>query len=186
MPYRKSLYLGGGPVYNAVSNTGYNNQVIFRRGDDYDYFVSLIRRTLRRFPDVHIVAFCLLSDSYYILLKEDTRGEVASFMHSLGISYGIYFNTRYEKSGKVFQGPYKDSPIKRDDDTIRALVRLHALPSTEGHDSTSYRWSSYRHYLSGTGAWLEKEVVERYFAGKPFTDDLQRITSAHSKKQTAN
>lgn len=176
MPYRKSLYLGGGRVYNVVHNTGYANQVLFRSKDDFTFFVSLLRRELRRYSAVRIVGFCLIPSSYTLLLQEDERGEVARYMHSVGISYGIYFNSRYEKIGKVFQGPYKDTPQSSDDETLRSLCALHALPSSLGEDIHAYEWSSYRYYLHGTGAWIDKHFVAHYFADNNYVDDLQRIT----------
>ncbi len=176
MPYRTSLDWESGPGYSIVTNTGHDSQVIFRSREDFRHFMLLIRRGLHKSPDVSVLAYSLLRPSFTILLHEKKPGEIVKFMHRLSVSYATYFNSRYSKRGKVFRGPYKDTSVASDDQIMRALCEVHMLPAKEGQPIESYEWSSYRHYLKGTGTWLDKTYPVAYFAKTIYADDLRQMT----------
>jgi putative transposase len=46
------------------------------------------------------------------LLEPLIDGGVQKFMHRLGTAYTNYFNERYDRSGSLFQGPYKAIHIR--------------------------------------------------------------------------
>lgn len=182
MPYRTSLDRRGGPGYSIVTNTGFNDQAIFRSHEDFDHFIRILKRSLHRSPGVSLLAFSLLPQSFTLLLHEKEPGMIAEFMHRTSVMYGIYFNSRYGKHGKVFRGPYKDTVLESDDATINALHHIHILPKTEGEAIETYEWSSYRHYLRQSGPWINKEFATRYFGTEKYLDDLQRTTKSKSQQ----
>lgn len=178
MPYRISLDRRGGPGYSIITNTGFDDQTIFRSHEDFNHFVRVLKRSLHRSPGVSLLAFCLEPQSFSLLLHEDEPGMIADFMHRTGVAYGVYFNGRYDKRGKVFHGPYKDTQLESDDAVVDALCTIHTSPKNEGEAIETYKWSSYRHYLRQSGSWIDTSFVTRYFGTREYLDDLQRITKA--------
>lgn len=170
-------------MYIAARNTGKDGQVIFRSTEDYSHFVALLKRLAKNSEYISICGFSLLKGSFRILFHEKQRGASAKFMQRLGIAYSIYFNSRYGKTGKVFEGPYKDRLLETDDAVIKALCEFHRLPGLEEQDIERYQWSSYRYYLTGRGTWLDKNFVEQYFGTHLYEKDLRHMTSTISPKE---
>jgi len=178
MPYRTSLDWERGPGYSIVTNAGHSRQVIFRSSDDFDHFTLVMKRALKRSPDVNLLGFCLIPLSFTLLLHENRPGEIARFMHRLSVAYSVYFNSHYGKQGKVFRGPYKDTSLGSEDAVIAALCRIHTLSTSEGSSIETYTWSSYKHYLRQSGPWIDKAFVAHYFASESYLDELRRITQS--------
>lgn len=180
MPYRTTLREGGASAYIAIHNTGKDGQVIFRGTEDYAHFLTLLRRLLRNNEEITICGFSLLKSSFRLLLHEKQRGSSAKLVQRLSIAYGIYFNTKYDKTGKVFNGPYKDRLLKSDDEVAEALCGFHRLPELEQQNIDSYRWSSYHYYLKKRGTWIDKSFVETYFGSESYENNLRHMTSTVS------
>jgi putative transposase len=58
-------------------------------------------------PLVKIVSFCLMPNHYHLLLQEIRTGGISAFMQKMGVGFTNYVNSKYEESGRIFQGPYK-------------------------------------------------------------------------------
>lgn len=68
----------------------------------------------RREPLVKIFAFILLENHFHLLLQEIQEGGVTSFMRRFGTGMTNRFNTRYQETGRLFQGVYKSKRIDSD------------------------------------------------------------------------
>jgi len=73
-------------------------------------------------PIVEIVAYALLPNHYHFVLKEITEGGISKFISKLAGSYSKYFNQKYDRSGTLFQGPFKSSPILKDGSDQRTVA----------------------------------------------------------------
>jgi len=63
---------------------------------------------------VDIGAYCLMPNHFHLLVKEVRAGGIALFMQKLSTGYTMYFNTRYNRSGALFQGKYKARHVTGD------------------------------------------------------------------------
>ena len=177
MPYRTSLRQGGASAYILANNIGKDGQILFRSPADYQHFMVLVKQLIRSNDSVTLLGFTLLQDSFYLLLREEHRGAAAKIIQRLSIAYGIYFNAKYDKTGKVFRGPYKDKLLASDDQLIQALCRAHRLPELQHESPETYKWSSYHYYLTRRDTWIDKTFVEKYFATHAYQNDLRHMTS---------
>jgi REP element-mobilizing transposase RayT len=58
-------------------------------------------------PLVRIHTYCINQNHFHLLLEPLVDDGVQKFMHRIGTAYTNYFNEKYERSGSLFQGPYK-------------------------------------------------------------------------------
>ena len=159
--------------YYHVYNRGVDKREIFQ--DEKDYFKFL--RNLRDFNNksyyeqrikaleskkelssfllgkekvIDIVAYSLLPNHYHLIIRQLTDNGVSNFMHKIGTSYTNYFNTKNNRNGSLFQGPYK--AIHIDDNNyllwlsgyVNGNVEIHGIEKAE-----DYRWSSFNSFTGG-------------------------------------
>ena len=67
-----------------------------------------------RKPIVKILAFILMKNHFHLILEEIIENGIAKFMQRLGTGMTMYYNTRYQEVGSLFQGPYKAKNIDKD------------------------------------------------------------------------
>jgi putative transposase len=139
-----------------------------------------------------------MGNHYHLLLSEVHKEGMPKFLKKLNMGYAKYFNTKYKRSGALFQGKTKRVPILTERQYLYILPYIHLNPldlhKTFGawrtqslSDSksalsylTSYRWSSYRNYVGVTD---QAEILEgsNLFSDKQtFVKDMRHVlTSMH-------
>jgi putative transposase len=60
---------------------------------------------------VEVLAYCLMPNHFHFILRQKEENGIALFMKKLSTAYSMYFNTKYEHSGVLFQGRFKSSYI---------------------------------------------------------------------------
>jgi putative transposase len=60
---------------------------------------------------VSVLAYSLMPNHFHLVLEQLVEDGISSFMRKLSTGYSMYFNTRYEHSGVLFQGRFKSSHI---------------------------------------------------------------------------
>lgn len=99
---------------------------------------------------VELVSFCIMPNHFHLLVKEMGEAGIASYMQRVLNAYGKYYNTKYGKSGHVFQGPYKVVHIENDLQLMHLSAYIHRNPRdiSEWVDKEDrYPWSSYHDYV---------------------------------------
>jgi len=123
-----------GEIYH-IYNRGVDKRIIFLDEHDHRRFMALLylcnsanpvdmRALLSKglpFADifsvdkgeeiVHIGAYCLMPNHFHILVRERVPGGATRFMEKLSTAYSMYFNRRYERTGRLFEGPFKSRHI---------------------------------------------------------------------------
>lgn len=153
-----------------------------------------------RKPFVSILCFCLMPNHFHLLLRQHRENGVPRFMQKLSTAYTMYFNTKHDRVGALFQGTYRAVHIK-DEDYLTHLSRYIHLNPLELHSPQwkkrgvrsplkakaflqEYPWSSYADYL-GYNIYptildrdLLREIVGKTTQYKNFTEewaDLQGL-----------
>lgn len=60
---------------------------------------------------VSIKAYCLMPNHFHLLVKENEKGGVSKFMSRLATAYSMYYNYKYSRRGKLYEGPFRARPI---------------------------------------------------------------------------
>ncbi|PIU77969.1 MAG: hypothetical protein COZ28_03575 [Candidatus Moranbacteria bacterium CG_4_10_14_3_um_filter_44_15] len=93
---------------------------------------------------VDIVSYCLMSNHYHFVLKQNVEKGIERFLQKLGTSYTKYFNKKYQRNGSLFQGTFKSSHISSTGLLLRMAV--YASCNSEIHKvspAKNYPWCSF-------------------------------------------
>lgn len=130
--------------YHHIYNRGAHKAEIFHEKSDYQRMLRLLYiansiqpfnlakiRGIELFTKdrrenlIDIVAYCLMPNHIHILAKSRTDlimdHGITKFMHKLCTGYSMYYNKKYDHSGTIWQGPYKE---KIADDEIGYVCTL--------------------------------------------------------------
>lgn len=112
-------------------------------------------RNRRGEPIVEILAWCLMPNHYHLLVRQLVARGISRFLQKLGTGYTMFFNTRHERSGVLFQGKTKAKWVNEEAYLTRMAAYIHANPA-ELYDGGvrkrrealhDYRWSSHHDYF---------------------------------------
>ncbi len=150
---------------------------------------------------VDIGAYCLMPNHFHLLIKENSENGVAVFLKKVSTAYSMYFNTRYERSGVLFQGRFKATHADSDEYLKYLFSYIHLNP-VKIIDSkwkecgiadrekakqylANYSYSSYLDYMGQEreeGAILNKNAFPEYFEDiKEFSQTIEEWLSFKDK-----
>jgi putative transposase len=164
-------------AFYHVYNRGWNLGNIFIDEQDYEYFESLLARHLSPetvndsagkiykhfYPDLHLVAYCLMGNHFHILLYQyEDEAAISRFMTSLSTAYTAYFNKRYERRGSLFESTYKAVWIGDDTQLMHITRYIHL------NHSRYLGWphSSYKDFLTNAREWVDPAQILELFPSK--------------------
>ena len=133
---------------------------------------------------VEILNFCLMPNHFHLTIHEIQEGGVSSYMHKLLNAYSHYFNQKYNKTGHVFQGPYKCLHVLGDSQNYYLSAYIHSNPREIYEwksDFLNYPWSSYQDYAQSNrwGQLLENQFI---LEAHPKKDDYKKFVEISGAK----
>jgi len=132
-------------------------------------------------PLVKIMADCLMPNHFHFIIQEIRENGISQFMQKLGTGYAKYFNTKYNRVGSLFQGPFRAVKIENDEYLKYLLVYLNVInpgqlvePNLKEvgikdineiiNFAENYDWSTNKEYL-GT---RDSIIIDKGLLGKIF------------------
>lgn len=116
-------------------------------------------------PLVKIVCYCLLPNHYHLILKQLIENGISKFMLKLGQSYAMYFNNKQNRSGSLFQGAFKSSHIKSNEQLLQLSCYIHG--NSQIHkigQADNWPWSSYLDFMNKKAGRLnDKKIILSQF-----------------------
>lgn len=135
-------------------------------------------------PWVKIHAFCLIPNHFHLLLEQVVDEGITKFLHKIGTAYTKYFNLKYERTGRLFEGTFKAILIDQEEYLLHLSRYIHLNPveliepkwEEKGVKNWTkikkflfdYKWSSYSIYV-GERTWrtieklVYKKTIQSYF-----------------------
>lgn len=174
----------GGVYY--IYNKGIENRTIFEDDKDYEvflYYLFIYTKPLKVVLQKHInlpsrlrkknistevdlICFCLLPNSFHLILQQHTKRGISKLMKQLMNAYTIYFNKKHSRVGSLMQGRFKASKIDVENHLIQMSRYIHRQPINANitHSLSDYRYSSLREYVKDTQDPLcKKRILESFF-----------------------
>lgn len=138
-----------GEFYHIYSR-GVEKRNIFLDTGDYDRFIKMLFfcnsikavsmrdlprglpfvdcRELRGEPIVEIGAYCLMPNHFHLLVRETTGGGVSKFMLKLLTGYSSYFNTKNQRTGRLFESSFRSKHAAIDEYLKYLFAYIHLNP----------------------------------------------------------
>jgi putative transposase len=109
----------------ANSNDVINFRDFFDAGGSYgELFINHASNKHR----TAIGAYCLMPNHFHILAKEVIQGGISAFMQKLGTAYAMYFNQRYARKGRLYEGIFKSRHADNDEYLKYLFAYIHLNP----------------------------------------------------------
>ena len=171
MPSRNIVKQYGADTYYHLYNRGVEKRKIFLEDADYAVFLNLFKRYLDDKPtedssgreydwlaeDIQIVTFCLMPNHFHLLIFQTESTAMTRLMRAVCTSYTMYFNKKYNRVGKLFQGHFKASIIQNETYLSYITRYIHRNPL----NYLNWKWSSLPYWLDKKHAeWVHPELLK--------------------------
>jgi REP element-mobilizing transposase RayT len=161
-----------GVIYH-IYNRGVNSETIFREKRNYTYFINLYARHIQPVADTY--AFCLLPNHFHLLIevKQVKAGlsnppgqrSASQAFSNLFNAYAKSINIACQRTGPVFERPFKRIPVKDSPYFLRLLIYIHQNPQRHGliNDFRDWPYSSYGVITGNQPTFIRRDVVREWF-----------------------
>jgi len=186
MPQKNSIKEYRENSFYHIYNRGVAKQSIFVDDKDFKTFLSYLKlyllspilqgdslqvapsRVLKNHTkNVDLIAYCLMSNHFHLLIYQRNSESINYFMRSLATKYSVYFNKRYKRVGPVFSGVYKAVKVTSENQLSYLSKYIHRNPLDflpTRRLLVGYKYSSYLNYLGKfSQAWVKPSKVLELF-----------------------
>ena len=132
---------------------------------------------------MELASFCLMPNHFHLILKEVEENGIAKYMQRVLNSYTKYYNTKYNKSGHLFQGPYKAVHVEDNDQLLYLSTYIHRNPRELKewlNKESIYEWSSYQDLIEKNRfeELLVIDIISEQFENKKEYDEFVKSSPA--------
>lgn len=186
MPARNTIRQYTEQAIYHVYNRGLNKMEIFKDDEDYKIFLyylfiytAPLADILIKYPElniklqkhnlsdeVEILTYCLMPNHFHMLIQQSTKDGITKLLKQLTNAYTRYFNTKYDRSGPLFQGRYKAGHIPTDELLLHTSRYIHLNPFVAGITSNirNDRWTSFNDYMKPqTSSFVHTKLILSFF-----------------------
>lgn len=110
MPYLSRRHQLGSTLLYHIFNRGNGLGALFRAPQDYQYFISLLRRYATKHT-VNIYHWVIMPTHYHLLLEIDEPEKIPSLMAGLARAYAFYYHKKYRTFGHLWQCRFKSQAL---------------------------------------------------------------------------
>ena len=124
-----------------------------------------------------------MDNHWHLLLYPDKEEGMIKFMKSISQYYTQYINSRYKRSGKLWENRYKMHIIDPDYAwTVARYIELNPVRANMVKDPADYRFSSARHHLKGyQDDTINKDIIMS--RAKDYRDFIREKVTEKEVKQ---
>ncbi|MBI3167737.1 MAG: transposase [Chloroflexi bacterium] len=172
MARRKILFLPN--QYYHIYNRGVHHENIFRNDADFKFLLKHIKKEAKRCA-ITIIAYCLMSNHYHFLFRQDGDIEISEFMQAVFNIYTKAFNAKYKLSGTLFEGPYKAIHVDKSPYLFQLCRYIHRNPLEAGIVVKPEQWvySNYAEFVGKrNGTLIDREFVITNFGSAENYEDF--------------
>jgi putative transposase len=140
---RPLRHIEPGLIYHVL-NCGNGRMMIFRTDADFEAFLKILAEGLKRF-DVELLAWCLMSNHWHLVLRPRRAGQLQAFMQWITLTHVRRHHEHHRRAcGHLYQGRYKHFPVEQDEYLLVLLqyVEGNALRAGLVERAQDWPWSS--------------------------------------------
>ncbi len=127
-----------------IIQRGNNREPIFAGEDDYRYYLDCLDAAAQR-EGLAIHAYIFMTNHVHLLATPRTGTSLSRTLQSVGRRYVQYFNYTYDRTGTLWEGRYKATPIDSEQYLLTCMRYIELNPVRAGmvDHPGEYPWSSY-------------------------------------------
>jgi putative transposase len=127
-----------------VIQRGNNREPVFFAPDDYRQYLDWLGAAARE-RGVALHAYVLMTNHVHLLVTPSDATALSGMMQSLGRRYVRHVNSRYRRTGTLWEGRYRAAPIEADAHLLACMryIELNPVRARMVRKPGNYRWSSY-------------------------------------------
>ena len=168
-----------------IYNRGNNGEILFREERNYPYFLKLYANYIE--PMAETYAYCLMGNHFHLLVRfkpEDCQSskdwQSCSQVHAsrafsnLFSTYTKAFNKSYQRTGSLFEKPFRRKLVDNDRYFTTLVVYIHRNPQKHAFTTDFRKWpySSYAAVLSARPTRVQRDAVLDWFGGRIGYEEL--------------
>lgn len=178
---RKSRTISSNGIYHIILRS-VNQHIIFEDESDYQKFLYILSDCKTKY-DIDIYAYCLMDNHIHLLLYSPPD-ILSSFFQSLGTRFVRWYNSKYSRSGHLFQERFYSSPIEDNRHFLATLVYIHNNPVKAKiiRYPSEYRWSSFNAFYGQKNPLVNVSFSYDIAGSK---DSLIKFFSSHDDDKTS-
>ena len=146
-----------------VTARGSNKQILFNEQADFKVFMEILKKNMIE-CGFELYAYCLMDNHYHLVIR-DNKDQIDVIFKKINTAYAYYFNTKYERTGHLFQDRFFSEPLVTANQLVNTIRYIHRNPVKAGicSDISDYRYSSYNDYLRSDGGSIRQGALEELF-----------------------
>ncbi len=139
---RKPRTISSTGIYHIILRS-VNQHIIFEEDADYQKYLYILSDCKIKF-DIDIYAYCLMDNHIHLLIYSIPES-LPGFFQSLGSRFVRWYNSKYIRSGHLFQERFHSRAVEDNSHFLATLVYIHNNPVKANivQYPYEYRWSSY-------------------------------------------
>ncbi len=144
MPRKARILVPNYPHH--IVQRGHNRKVVFLTDEDYRYYLENLKEWKTRLG-INLYAWCLMTNHIHLILEPGhDASTVSELMKRLAGRQAAFVNKHEGRSGALWEGRFKASPIQRDNYLLACCryVEMNPVRANMVAGPRQYRWSSYR------------------------------------------
>ena len=110
-----------------IINRGNQKQKIFIEDVDFKKYLEILQHYKNKYY-FKLYAYCLMPNHIHLIINIRKTGDLAKIMQGLTQTYSIWFNKKYTKVGRLWQGRFKSLVIQKDEYFIDCLKYIELNP----------------------------------------------------------
>lgn len=176
-----------GHVHHVLQR-GNNGQAIFLEMADYQRMLALLAEYAPTL-DVAVHAYLLMPGSLHLLATPGTADGLPALMQAVGRRYVRYFNDTHGRTGTLWDGRFRSTPVQAERYLLPSMVWLDTAPVAAGlvTEPTLYPWSSCGFYSGVRSDRLPKPHALFWALGNtPFAREAAYAELVHAGVSAAD
>ena len=115
------------------------------------------------FGHISLHCHCLMPNHFHLLVHQKEENDIDNFMNSLCTRYTGYFNRKYKRVGKLFQGVYKAVLVETDSQLLHLSRYIHNNPRFLGKGAQPFTSTLPEYLGQRTTGWIKTDQILSYF-----------------------
>lgn len=164
-------------AFYHIFNRGVDKRKIFLEEIDYHHFLSLLNALTEKYK-FKVYSFCLMPNHFHFFIHT-IEANIAPLMRDLMSKYVLWFNKKYNRTGRLFEERYKDIIIDKNLYSLRLTKYIHLNPVKAKivKSPKDWLWSSYRLYFSEAESRRYKFFNSKFILKQLGKNSRRRLTS---------